>query len=195
MSEPLNILVIYGSVRSERKGIRAARFMRDTLAGRGHQVTLIDPAEYDLPLLDRMFKEFAKGEAPDAMQRLADRIKQADAFVIVTGEYNHSMPPALKNLLDHYLQEWFFRPSAIVSYSMGSFGGVRAAMQLRVTLAELGMSSIPAIVPVPQVHKQFAEDGTPNDAEAWDQRTAKFLAELEWYAAALKAQRAKGLPY
>ena len=78
--------------------------------------------------------------------------------MIVSGEYNHSIPPALTNLLDHFLEECFWRPSAIACYSAGAFGGVRAAMQLRATLAELGMPSIPSIHPMPKVQDQF-DDG------------------------------------
>ena len=77
------------------------------------------------------------------LERLAGLIKAADAFIIVSGEYNHSIPPALSNLLDHFLEEYFWRPSAIVCYSAGAFGGVRAAMQLRAMLCELGTPSIP----------------------------------------------------
>ncbi|MCA1940939.1 MAG: NAD(P)H-dependent oxidoreductase [Caenispirillum bisanense] len=190
----LRVLVLYGSVRTARQGIRAARFITAKLAERGHDATLVDPVDYALPMLDRMYKEYPKGEAPPPMEELAEMIRGADAFVIVSGEYNHSIPPALSNLLDHFLEEWFFRPSGIVCYSAGMFGGVRAAMQLRAMLCELGMPSIPSLQPVPRVGQAFAEDGTPTD-EAWHGRVKKFLDELEWYAEALKAQRAKGLPY
>jgi NAD(P)H-dependent FMN reductase len=81
-----------------------------------------------------------------------------------------------------------------VSYSQGSYGGVRAAMQLRMTLAELGMPSISPLLAVPRVDKAFAEDGTPTD-DAWLRRAAKFLDEFEWHVAAQKAQRALGTPY
>ena len=82
-------------------------------------------------MLEKMNKEYEKGQAPEILERLATRIRAADAFIIVSGEYNHSIPPALSNLLDHFLEEYFWRPSAIVCYSAGAFGGVRAAMQLR----------------------------------------------------------------
>jgi NAD(P)H-dependent FMN reductase len=108
--------------------------------------------------------------------------------VIVSGEYNHTVPPALTNLLDHFLEEYFYKPSAIVCYSAGAFGGVRAAITLRAMLAELGMSSIPSIFPIPRVQDAFEEDGTPTDAD-YERRVASFLDELEWYARALKAER------
>lgn len=184
----LRIIVIYGSVRSTRQGIRAARFIVNECRARGHEVTLIDPLEHPLPLLDKMYKEYPKGAAPEVLERLAALIVPADAVVVVSGEYNHSIPPALTNLLDHFLEEWFWKPSAIVCYSAGAFGGVRAAMQLRMMLGELGMSSIPSIFPVPAVQTAFAEDGTPADAKTHE-RAKKFFDELEWYAHALREHR------
>lgn len=184
----LRIVVFYGSVRSERQGIRAARFVVNECRARGHEVTLVDPVEYPLPLLDKMYKEYPKGQAPALLERIAALIVPADAVVVVSGEYNHSIPPALSNLLDHFLEEWFWKPSAIVCYSAGPFGGVRAAMQLRMMLAELGMSSIPSIFPVPRVQDTFAEDGTPHDPKTRD-RVRKFLDELEWYGHALRDAR------
>jgi NAD(P)H-dependent FMN reductase len=191
---PLNFPILYGSVRETRQGIKAARFVDDQLRRRGHRTTLVDPIEYRLPLLDRMYKEFPKGEAPEVLERLATLYRAADGFVIVSGEYNHGIPPALKNLLDHFLEEYFWRPSAIVCYSGGSFGGVRAAMQLRMTLAELGMPSIPSLFPVPKVQDAFEDDGRAKDP-AVERRAQRFLDELEWYARALQEARAKGTPY
>jgi NAD(P)H-dependent FMN reductase len=191
---PLKFPILYGSVRETRQGIKAARFIDDQLRRRGHQTTLVDPLEYRLPLLDRMYKEYPKGEAPEVLERLATLYRAADGFVIVSGEYNHGIPPVLKNLLDHFLEEYFWRPSAIVCYSGGSFGGVRAAMQLRMTLAELGMPSIPSLFPVPKVQDAFEDDGRAKDA-AVERRAQRFLDELEWYARALQEARAKGTPY
>jgi NAD(P)H-dependent FMN reductase len=189
----LNLTLIYGSVRTERQGIKAARYLRRAVADRGHQSTLIDVADHPLPLLDRMYKEYAPGTAPSVMERLAEIIRASDGFLIVSGEYNHGIPPALKNLLDHFLEEWFYRPSAIACYSAGSFGGVRAAMQLRMTLSELGMASIPSLLPIPRVQDAFADDGTPTDDRMHD-RVKPFLDEFEWHARALKDARARGLP-
>ena len=141
-----------------------------------------------------MYKEYEKGQAPEVLERLATRIRAADAFIIVSGEYNHSIPPALSNLLDHFLEEYFWRPSAIVCYSAGAFGGVRAAMQLRAMLCELGTPSIPSLLPVPRVQEAFDEEGHPRD-ESYNQRKARFLSELEWYARALKTARLAGVPY
>lgn len=190
----LKIAVIYGSVRHHRKGIRAARFVLKQCKLRGFDATLIDPMEHSLPLLDKMYKEYKEGEAPGTLENLAKLINNADGYIIVSAEYNHSIPPALSNLLDHFLEEYFFKPSAIVCYSAGSFGGVRAAMQLRAMLAEIGMSSIPSILPIPNVSKAFDKNGTPSEEVYYD-RIKRFLDEFEWYAEALKEKRKAGTPY
>jgi NAD(P)H-dependent FMN reductase len=192
---PLHIVELFGSVRRDRQGIRAARFVERRLAARGHEISFVDAKEVDLPLLDRMYKEYPRGDAPDVLERLAATYRRADAFVIVTGEYNHSIPPALTNLLDHFLEEYFFRPSAIVSYSGGYFGGARAAVHLQAVLCELGMPSISSTFPVPRVGAAFDEEGNVVTPGA-DRRFDRFASELEWYAEALKRQREeKGTPY
>jgi NAD(P)H-dependent FMN reductase len=190
----LNLPVILGSVRRDRIGIRVARFAVAALEERGHQVTPVDPLEYPLPLLDRMYKEYAPGQAPEVLERLANVIRPADAYVIVSGEYNHSVQPALSNLLDHFLEEYFFKPSAITCYSVGAFGGVRAAVQLRSMLSEMGMSSIPSILPFPKAQELLDEAGRPT-GDRPGKAADRFFDELEWYANALKAARAGGTPY
>ncbi|WP_052341418.1 NADPH-dependent FMN reductase [Salinarimonas rosea] len=194
-TDPLTILVLYGSVRTARRGIGLARLLVRAVEARGHRALLADAAEIPLPLLDRMYKEFAPGEAPEPMERLAGMIRASDAVVVVSGEYNHGIPPALKNMLDHYLEEWFFKPAGIACYSAGRYGGVRAAMQLRMTLAELGMPTISSLLPVPQVQDAVSlegEDRTPFLAKAM----AKFLGDLEFWALAARARkREAGTPY
>jgi NAD(P)H-dependent FMN reductase len=186
--------VILGSVRSDRQGVKAARFIIRHLENQGCEAPLVDPVELNLPLLDRMYKEYSKGQAPEVLERLADLFRRADAFVIVSGEYNHSIPPALSNTLDHFLEEYFWRPSAIVCYSGGRFGGVRAAMQLRAMLCELGTPSIPSLLPIPEIGKALTADGDPE--MPWlDKAASRFVDELVWYAEALRRQRAEGTPY
>jgi NAD(P)H-dependent FMN reductase len=193
-TEPLTIAVLLGSVRADRQGIKAARLLLAALEERGHEAVLVDPMVTRLPLLDRMYKEYPKGSAPEELEQLATLYRRADGFLLVSAEYNHGVPPALKNLLDHFLEEYFWRPSAICCYSAGGYGGVRAAMQLRMILGELGMPSIPSLFAIPRIGDALADDGHPRD-----ERTAKqmnsFLDELEWYARALRRQRASGTPY
>lgn len=180
--------VIYGSVRPERQGIRAARFVCDQVAKRGHEAHLIDPQQVQLPLLGFMYKEYKAGEAPEQLEKLADLFRRADGFLVVTAEYNHSMPPALVNLLDHFLEEYYFRPSGIVCYSAGRFGGVRAAMHARMMLGELGMPTISSILAIPNVSAAFSEDGTPQQ-DFLVPAAARFLDEFDWWAEAGRNQR------
>ena len=184
----LNTAVIYGSARQSRQGIKAARFLVRKLEERSHDVTLVDSRECELPFLDRMYKEYEQGQAPATMETVAEALRCADGFVIVSAEYNHSIPAALKNLLDYYQSEYFYKPSAIVTYSAGPFGGVRALVNLRGILAELGTPSIPSAFPVSFIGKAFDDNGKPLD-KAYDERVVKFLDEYEWYANALRNAR------
>ena len=184
----LKTAVIYGSVRSSRQGIKAARFIVKKLGERGHDVTLVDAAEYELPLLDRMHKEYDAGAAPATMQAVADILAAADGFIIMSGEYNHSVPAALKNLLDHFQSEYLYKPSAIVTYSAGPFAGVRGLVNMRGIMAELGSPAIPSAFPVSQVFKAFDDEGNALD-EAYNERVIRFLDEYEWYTRALKRER------
>jgi NAD(P)H-dependent FMN reductase len=194
------IPVLLGSVRSERMGDRAAKWVLAQLQARGHEAVLVDAAALNLPILDKMWKEIKHGPPPAyaalhaKLAPLAQLYARADGFCIVSGEYNHSIPPGLTNLIDYFLDEYFFRPSAIVCYSPTHFGGVRAAMQLRALLAEAGMSSIPSIQPIPAVDKALTADGVAL-APQLTERSAKFFAEFEWYMRACAAERANGLPY
>ena len=102
--------------------------------------------------------------------------------------YNHSISASLKNLLDHFQSEYHYKPSGIVTYSAGPFGGVRALVNLRGILAELGTPSIPSAFPISQIHNAFDDDGKPTDP-VYDQRIVKFLDEFEWYENALRNAR------
>jgi NAD(P)H-dependent FMN reductase len=187
-------VALLGSVRRERNGLRAARFIRRELENRGHSVTIVDADEAALPMLDLAYRDYPAGEAPETLERLAVLYRSADAFVVLCGEYNHGLPPALKNLLDHFREEYFFRPSAILSYSSGPFGGVRAAVHLRAVLAELGMSSVPRMLPLAHVAAVLNEDGSESGPGSV-KGVGRFIEELEWYADALRAQRERvGVP-
>ena len=124
---PLRVLVSHGSYRSDREGIRLAQHIRDEFRLRGDVAELIDAKAVGMPIMDRMYKEFPPGEAPAEMEGLAAKIRQADAFVFIVGELNWGVQLGLKNLTDHFLEEWLGRPGAIASYSTGRTAGVRAA--------------------------------------------------------------------
>ena len=192
--------ILQGSVRSARMGDRAAKWVLAQLAARGHEAVVIDAAALQLPLLDKMWKEIKQDPPPQykdlhsKLAPLADLYARADGYVIVSGEYNHSIPPALSNLLDYFLEEYAFRPAAIVCYSVSSFGGVRAAMQLRALLPEAGLSTIPSLQPIPKIDSVLSPDGIDPTGRL-DQHARGFFDEFEWYMRAFKAERAKGVPY
>ncbi len=194
------VAVLLGSVRTDRLGIRAAKWTMAELEKRGHEAVLVDAAELKLPLLDKMWKEIKK-DPPAKYVKLHEKLapvaklyERADGFCIVSAEYNHSIPPGMSNLIDYFLEEYFFRPSAIVCYSSTPFGGVRAAIQLRALLAETGMPSIPSMQPIPKVGDALSEDGVALTQQLAE-KSGKFFDEFEWYMRAMKQEREKGLPY
>lgn len=190
----LTISLIYGSVRTDRQGIKAAKYLEKKLQERNINVHFIDPMEYKLPFLDKMYKEYEQGTAPENMEKIAQKFSDSDGFLIVTGEYNHSIPPALKNMLDHFQSEYLFKPSAIASYSAGIFGGVRSAVHLRVILGELGMPSISSMLPFPGIAELFDNQLKPNN-KFIEPSTNRFLDEFVWYLKAFKVARINGTPF
>lgn len=191
------ILVLYGSYRSDRMGIRLAQFVVDGFRARGDDVELIDAKAIGLPMLDRMYKEHPKGGAPAALEKLAGQIRDADGFVFVTGEYNWGIQPGLKNLTDHFLEEWFWRPAAIASYSAGRFAGARAALAWHGTLSEMGMVVISSSLAVGPISQTMSADGkatTEGGGKALTQAFPRFADDLAWWMEAAKAQRARKPP-
>lgn len=188
----MKFAVLYGSTRRDRQGIKAARFIENQLKLRGHEVTLLDPVELDLPMLDYMHKEYAPGTAPAGMEHAHEVLLAADGYVVLGGEWNHSIPPALKNMLDHFQSEFHYKPAGIASYSAGPFGGARAAPHYRVILGELGMVTPSILLSISAVHKAFDEEGNDiTEGKLYERRSERFLNELEWYTAALKRARAE----
>jgi NAD(P)H-dependent FMN reductase len=190
------ILVFYGSYRSDRMGIRLADFIVAGLRARGEDVELIDAKAVGLPMLDRMYKEHPKGAAPAALETLAGKIRDADGFVFVTGEYNWGLQPGLKNLTDHFLEEWFWRPAAIASYSAGRFAGARAALAWHGTLSEMGMVVISSTIAVGSVSQSLSENGEPigEGGKQLVRVFPRFADDLIWWSEAAKAQRARRSP-
>jgi NAD(P)H-dependent FMN reductase len=193
---PDRILVFYGSYRIDRMGIRMANFVCAQLAKRGHEVELIDAKAVGLPMLDRMYKEYKRGEAPAAMEALAQKIKAADAFVFVAGEYNWGFQPGLKNLTDHFLEEWFWRPAAIVSYSAGPVGGARSNFGWHGTLSEMGMILISSTITMGPIAKALDADGNPTGdlGQILMKAFPRFADDLAWWTEAAKLQRARRAP-
>ena len=190
------ILVLYGSYRSDRMGIRLAQFIVEGFRARGDDVELIDAKAIGLPMLDRMYKEHPKGAAPAPLEKLAGQIRDADGFVFISGEYNWGIQPGLKNLTDHFLEEWFWRPAAIASYSAGRLGGARASTAWHGTLSEMGMVVISSTIGVGPIAQILSPEGKPvGEGGAVLERTfPRFADDLAWWMEAAKAQRARKKP-
>jgi NAD(P)H-dependent FMN reductase len=190
------ILVLYGSYRSDRMGIRLADFVVAGLRALGADVELIDAKAIDLPMLDRMYKEHPKGQAPERLERLSGQIREADGFVFITGEYNWGIQPGLKNLTDHFLEEWFWRPAAIASYSAGRFAGARAATAWHGTLSEMGMVVVSSTISAGPIGQTLSAEGQTigEGGKALAHAFPRFAADLLWWVEAAKTQRAKKAP-
>lgn len=190
------ILVFYGSYRSDRMGIRLAHFVVEGLRAKGQDVELIDAKAVGLPMLDRMYKEYKPGEAPVALEALAGKIRDADGFVFITGEYNWGIQPGLKNLTDHFLEEWFWRPAAIASYSAGRLSGVRAATAWHGTLSEMGMVVVSSTISVGPISQTLTPEGAPTGegGKALERGFPRFADDLLWWVEAAKAQHEKKKP-
>jgi NAD(P)H-dependent FMN reductase len=190
------ILVLYGSYRSDRLGIRLADFIVAGVRARGASAELIDAKNVGLPMLDRMYKEYPAGSAPPVMEALAAKIRAADAFIFVAGEYNWGMQPGLKNLTDHFLEEWFWRPAAIASYSAGRLSGARSGFLWHGTLSEMGMVVISSTLTVGPIAHLLSASGAPIDEAGRKLQAAfsRFADDLAWWTEAAKSQRARKAP-
>jgi NAD(P)H-dependent FMN reductase len=177
-------------------GIRLADFLVSRLKQRGAEVDFIDAKAVNLPMLDRMYKEYKPGTAPGALEELAQKIKAADAFVFVVGEYNWGVQPGLKNLTDHFLEEWFWRPAAIASYSAGRISGARSATAWHGTLSEMGMIVISSTLSIGPIGQTLGPDGEPlgDGGKALEKSFPRFADDLSWWTEAAKAQRLKRAP-
>jgi NAD(P)H-dependent FMN reductase len=192
----LRILVFYGSYRRDRMGIRLANFLVKELSARNMDVEFIDAQAVGLPMLDRMYKEYPKGSAPAAMETLAQKIRAADAFLFVAGEYNWGPQPGLKNLTDHFLEEWFWRPAAIASYSSTRIGGARSNVIWHGILSEMGIVVISSSIIVDRIQKTLDEKSEPvgEGGESLRRATPRFIDDLLWWTEASKEQHAKRPP-
>lgn len=190
------VLVFYGSYRSDRMGIRLADYIVAGLKARGEDVELVDAKAIGLPMLDRMYKEYAPGSAPQALEALASKIRGADAFVFVTGEYNWGMQPGLKNLTDHFLEEWFWRPAAIASYSAGRIAGARSGLLWHGTLSEMGMIVVSSTLTVGPIAQALTADGKPlgEAGQLLERSFVRFADDLAWWTEAAKMQRTRKAP-
>lgn len=177
----IDVAVIIGSTRQDRRGPDVARWLLAQLAGRSDlRIDLIDLDEVDLPA------RLPADDDPRAIA-LTARIGEADAFIVVTPEYNHGYPAALKQAIDVPYREWQAKPVAFVSYG-GMSGGIRAVEQLRQVFAELHAVTVRDGVAF--AGTRVDADGRAEDAEGTAAAAKVMVDQVVWWASALREARA-----
>lgn len=175
----MNIEIISGSPRHNSVTVRVAKFLHDTLRERtSHEVDLLDVRDFPLPMVQSPWKSV--NDTPEEWQPLAKRIFAADAFIIVTPEYNGGYSPAMKNLLDHFPKQ-SRKPFGIVTASPGAMGGMRAAQQLQQMVCAFMGIPCPTMLITPEVDKKFDETGKLLD-ESFQPAVDNFVKEYVWLA-------------
>jgi NAD(P)H-dependent FMN reductase len=180
MTRPIDVALIYGSARQGRFCDVIARWATDHIARRENFVLdHIDPAAAELT---------AAHTDASALAALKQRIDRAEAFIVVTPEYNHGYPAALKLLIDAVYTEWQAKPVAFISYG-GVSGGLRAVEQLRLVFAELHAVTLRDGISFANAWSQFDGSGALKDPVGADAAMALLLARLDWWAGALREAR------
>ncbi len=203
----MKFLIFLGSVRDStpprpaRLGMRVSRaceyFLK--LGHEEHSIEIIDPLDYEQGPVFKPHFSYAKSRVPIDLQILSEKIQLAHGYVMVSPEYNHSMSPALSHLLNHFGSSLFsYKPSTIVTYSAGQWGGTRAAVGMRSFLSELGCLPVSAMIHVPFANKVFNENGNvaeeENDAQ-WQVYFGRALNQMVWWAQAAQSQSEKNNPH
>lgn len=182
--QTINLAVLIGTTREKRESIKAARYIADLAAQREQvEVRLIDPKDFNFP---------GDGNDPEGKDpRYTEIVGWADAFFVVTPEYNHSFPGSLKRMLDSELALYNHKPVAFAGSSDGNWGGVRAVESLLTAVRETGLVVLSWDVYFPYVNKMFNEDGSIKDehAERYGRNVNKLLDELLWFGDMLKTAR------
>lgn len=187
----LNIPVILGSVRQGRKSEAPARHVVEKIRQLGHQSVLVDFKELPLPFYDAPTVPvvYFKTKYPnDNAQKWSDIARQADAFVIVSPEYNHGYSAVVKNALDWGYLEFEKKPFGLVGVSNGSVAGARMIEQLRPVIENFGAVAMRETVMIGPVEKYFDDSGKLLD-EGLNKKIDGLLKSLVWWAEALKKDR------
>jgi NAD(P)H-dependent FMN reductase len=183
MTSPLSVLVVVGSTREGRFGPVPARWIAGRAAARPDlAVTVVDLLDADLPAV------MPAGPHP-AVDAWAAAVGAADAVIVVTPEYNHSLPASLKQAIDLVGPEWRAKPIGLVSYG-GMSGGLRASEHLRQIFAELHATTVRDTISFHGAARCFDEEGRPRDVAGTDAAATVLLDQLTWWGLALRDARA-----
>lgn len=189
-SDRIRLAVVVGSTRERRAADGFLPWLVDRARDHGRfDVDVLDLREWRLPMFEEPGPDAAGGAARAG--RLAGRVAAADAYLFVTPEYNHSVPGALKNALDHVSGRLRNKPAGFVGYSPGIIGGARAVEHLAAIAVEAEMAPLRNAVLLTRVHRAFDGSGRPVDAATEDALTV-LLDDLAWWGDALRRARAAG---
>jgi NAD(P)H-dependent FMN reductase len=184
---PLQLTVIIASVRDGRFGPIPGRWFAEVAREREDlSVDVVDLIDHELP---RSLTSDPSEEAQAALARISPRLERADAFAVVTPEYNHSFPASLKHLIDWHYTQWQAKPVGFVSYG-GLAGGLRSVEHLRQVFAELHAVTVRDVVSFHSVWEQFDENGAPKDPEGPAGAAKVLLDQLTWWGTVLREGRA-----
>ncbi len=186
----LNIPVVLGSVRKERRSLYPAKYLENKIKALGHMSQVVDFVEMPLPFFDSpMVPVGLKGIYPyENVQKWSEIAKNADAFVLIVSEYNHGYTGVLKNALDWLYNEFTQKPFGLCGVSDGKFGGLRAMEQIRPVIENFGAVAIRETVPFGPVQNAFDETGNLTD-ESYEKKADGLLKNLVWWAEALSKAR------
>jgi NAD(P)H-dependent FMN reductase len=191
---PITLVILIGSVRDGRFApIVADWFVAQARARADIEVDVVDLIDHPLPLAMPSPGTHPSVETARVRDALAARLTAADAFAVVTPEYNHSFPAVLKNALDWFLDEWAAKPVGFVSYG-GTGGGLRAVEHLRQVFAELHAVTVRESVSFHTAWTRFDEQGHPLNPEKTEGAAKALLDQLTWWGRALRGARAQ-YPY
>lgn len=182
----MRIEIISGSPRQNSVTHRVALHLeKHFLENTEHETGLIDLRDHELPMIQKVISSVA--DAPAEHKELAERIFNADAFIIVTPEYNGSYSPAMQNMFDHFPKQ-HHKAFGLVTASPGAMGGIRAAMQLQqFVMALFGVPS-PYMLVTPQVEKKFDAAGNLIDP-SFQKSIDTFVKEFLWLAEKLVEEK------
>lgn len=179
-----HIAIISSSIRTGRQSHKVALyFQRYLTENKLATAEILDLKEINLPLSEERLA-FLTDPAPE-ITFFADKIKAADAVLVVSPEYNHSIPASLKNAIDLLYKEWYRKPIALATASSGMFGGANALTLLQVIFIRVKALVTAEVFPVPKVQDAFDDEGNPTDKAGTDKRAAAFVKDLLWYAEAM----------
>ena len=184
----LKIAIISGSIRTGRQSHHVALYFENYIKeNKLAEPEILDLKEFNFPVFEERL--MYQKDPSDQAKLFSEKIKAADAVIIVSPEYNGGYPASIKNAIDLLVKEWYHKPIGLVSVSSGGFGGVNAMALLQSVLMKIKAVPVSATFPVPKVEDSFDEKGNAKDKEATDKRATGFMKEVIWFAEAFNKMK------